>query len=334
MGVRVAALDLGSSSFRLVVADWVPGHGLVQHLRRRERLNLGMVVGREDRIPEAQVCAAVKAVTRLRHCAEEAGADRIVAVATSALRDARNREKVARRLAAAAGVPVRIISGDVEAALTFAALRAGLPLGEERVLGLDLGGGSLELAVGSGDRLEWTASLPLGASRLVGAVVRHDPVSAQERDRLAEYIDRLLAPLPGPGFWPEGCCAAGGTIKSLARLSAAHSGAGRGPRSLHGAWLPAEHVQRIGDRLLSMGPRERRRMAGMDRHRADILGAGAMVIAATLRHVGLTGVTVSEWGLREGVILEALALANIGGPWNGPLSAPRPEPVPVSLTAS
>ena len=141
--MRVAVLDLGSTSFRLVVADWVPTVGLVPHVQRRERLNLGMVVGRTGRIPEPYADAAVRAVAKLRRRAEAAGADRCVAVATSALRDARNREKVARRVAAAAGVPVRILSGDEEAALTYAAIRAALPLGDGPLLGIDLGGGSL-----------------------------------------------------------------------------------------------------------------------------------------------------------------------------------------------
>src|SRR6266481_4270233 len=104
--------------------------GLVPRVQRRKHLNLGMVVGREGRIPESYASTAVKAVTKLRRRTELSGTDRIVAVATSALRDAGNREKVARRLAAAAGVPVRILSGDEEAALTFRALQAGLQCAE------------------------------------------------------------------------------------------------------------------------------------------------------------------------------------------------------------
>jgi len=309
--VRVAVLDLGSTSFRLVVADWVPGNGLVPHVQRRERLNLGLVVGREGRIPEPHASAAAKAVAKLRRRAEAVGSDRIVAVATSALRDARNREKVARRLQAAAGTPVRILSGDEEAALTFAAMRAALPLGEGRVLGVDLGGGSLELAIGSGARLEWTASLELGASRLVGSFVRHDPLPDLERARLVSHVESTLRPLPSGDFWPSWCVAAGGTVKALARLLVASGGAA-GP--LNGVRLGAEHVEAISDRLLSMRRRERRRMPGMDRHRVDVLGPGALVIARLLRHLGLDGVTVSDWGLREGVILEALGLSTVDVP--------------------
>jgi exopolyphosphatase/guanosine-5'-triphosphate,3'-diphosphate pyrophosphatase len=264
-----------------------------------------MVVGREGRIPDPNASAAVKAVAKLRRRAELSGAERIVAVATSALRDARNREKVARRLAAAAGVPVRILSGDEEAALTFAAVRAGLPLGDQRLLGVDLGGGSLELAVGCGAHLEWTASLPLGASRMVGTFIRHDPVTVAERGRLESHIDTCLETLPGAGFWPPACVAAGGTLKALARLMIASGGAAGPVNGLH---LATDDVVALAELLLATGQRRRRRLPGMDRRRADVLGAGTLVVAALLRHLGLEGVTVSEWGLREGVILEAVEL--------------------------
>jgi exopolyphosphatase/guanosine-5'-triphosphate,3'-diphosphate pyrophosphatase len=304
--VRVAVLDLGSTSFRLVVADWDPSRGLVPYVQRRERLNLGLVVGREGRIPEPHASAAVKAVGKLRRHAELSGASPVVAVATSALRDAGNREKVARRLAAAAGVPVRILSGDEEAALTFVGVQAGLPLGEAPVLGVDLGGGSLELAVGTGSRLDWTSSLELGASRLVGRFIRQDPVSQAERTRLESHIEDALDTLeepPGGSFWPAACVAAGGTPKALARLMIA-SGAAAGP--VHGLHLRTGDVEALGELLLTSRRRRRRRLPGMDRYRVDVLGAGTLVVARLLRRLGLGGITVSEWGLREGVILEAV----------------------------
>lgn len=304
--MRVAVLDLGSTSFRLVVADWEPDTGLVPHVRRRERLNLGLVVGREGRIPEPHATAAVRAVAKLRRRAEVSGAMPVVAVATSALRDARNGEKVVRRIAAAAGVPVRILSGDEEAALTFDALQAGLPLGDRRVLGVDLGGGSLELAVGSGSDLEWTASLPLGASRLAGSFLRHDPPSGVERERLTAHVEAALRLVDLPEEQPSLCVAAGGTVKALARLLLA-SGDARGP--LNGLYLPADAVEDLSRRILSSGADHRRRMPGMDQHRADVLGAGTLVVAMLLRRFGYAGITVSEWGLREGVILEAVDLA-------------------------
>ena len=301
--MRVAVLDLGSTSFRLVVADWDPGRGLVPRIQRRKHLNLGMVVGREGRIPEPHASAAVKAVTKMRRRAELSGTDRIVAVATSALRDAANGEKVARRLAAAAGVPVRILSGDEEAALTFRAMQAGLPLPDGPVLGVDLGGGSLELAVGTGSRLDWTSSLELGASRLAGRFIRHDPATRSERARIEAHIEALMDTLPGDSIWPATCVAAGGTVKALARLMiASDAAAGR----VNGLDLAAVDVEALGQMLLVEGQRRRRRIPGMDGHRVDVLGAGTLVLASLLRRLGLGAITVSEWGLREGVILEAV----------------------------
>jgi exopolyphosphatase/guanosine-5'-triphosphate,3'-diphosphate pyrophosphatase len=224
-------------------------------------------------------------------------------VATSSLRDARNRDKLARRLEAAAGAPVRILSGDEEAALMFAALRAGVPLGDGRILGVDLGGGSLELAVGSGERLEWTASLELGAARLVGRFLHHDPPMAVERARMVSCVETALGSLPSGDFWPASCVAAGGTVKALARLLVA-SGDAAGP--LNGLWLGTDTIKELSNWLLGAGLRKRRRMPGMDRHRVDMLGAGGLVLASLLGRLGLEGMTVSEWGLREGVILEAL----------------------------
>src|SRR6266481_5862705 len=236
--------------------------GLVPRVQRRKHLNLGMVVGREGRIPESHASTAVKAVTKLRRRAELSGTDRIVAVATSALRDAGNGEKVARRLAAAAGVPVHILSGDAEAAHTIRALQAGLPLPDGPVLGVDLGGGSLELAVGTGTSLDT---------------------------------------LPGDSLWPAARVVAGGTVKALARLMIA-SGAAVGP--LHGLRLATVDIEALGELLLAEKQRRRCRSPGMDRHRVDVLGAGTLVLIRLLRRLDLGEVTVSEWGLREGVILE------------------------------
>jgi exopolyphosphatase/guanosine-5'-triphosphate,3'-diphosphate pyrophosphatase len=170
-------------------------------------------------------------------------------------------------------------------------------------VGVDLGGGSLELAVGTSSRLDWTSSLKLGASRLVGRFIRHDPVKQMERTRLESHIEDTMQALPAGSFWPAACVAAGGTPKALARLMIA-SGAAAGP--VHGLHVPTGDVEALGDLLLTSRRGRRSRMPGMDRHRVDVLGAGTLVVAGLLRRLGLDGITVSEWGLREGVILEAV----------------------------
>jgi exopolyphosphatase/guanosine-5'-triphosphate,3'-diphosphate pyrophosphatase len=207
-------------------------------------------------------------------------------------------------------------------------VQAGLPLREGPLLGVDLGGGSLELAVGTGSRLDWTSSLELGASRLVGRFVRHDPVTRNERARIEAHIETVLDTLPGDSFWPAACVAAGGTVKSLARLMIA-SGAAADP--LHGLQLATVDIEALGELLLVEGRRRRCRIPGMDRHRVDVLGAGTLVLARLLRRLDLAEVTVSEWGLREGVILEAAEQAQ-GVPAEAPLKAPdKGEPAPLKV---
>lgn len=193
--MRIAVLDLGSTSFRLVLVD-VDAKGAITHRsKRRAALNLGLVVGRRGEISEPHAAAAVETLIRFRAQAERSGAEQVIAVATSALRDASNREELADRFELAVGGPIRFLSGEEEAVLTFAALRAGLRLGGQTVFGLDLGGGSLELVVGEGASPVWVQSLPLGAARLTGMFVHHDPMRQRELDRVQIHLEENLRPM-------------------------------------------------------------------------------------------------------------------------------------------
>jgi exopolyphosphatase/guanosine-5'-triphosphate,3'-diphosphate pyrophosphatase len=309
--MKVAVLDLGSSSFRLIVAKPGPGGSIRTVLRKRAPLQLGRVVGSSGRIPQAEADLAVETVIRFRRLAERAGARRIITVATSALREAANREEMAARLEAAGGGPVRFLTGDEEAALTFAAMRASHSIGRKRVLGLDLGGGSLEIAVGNEKHLDWTGSFELGSSRLSGRYIRHDPPTQHERSRMAAGVLTVLQPLQPTvaALAPVQCIAAGGTVRALARLAAAER-MGEAPAQVGGAVLRVGRLNRLADTLFTLGRAERLAMAGMNRDRVDVLGAGAAVLASALTLFGFPHLTVSHWGLREGIIIQALGLAD------------------------
>jgi exopolyphosphatase/guanosine-5'-triphosphate,3'-diphosphate pyrophosphatase len=308
MGIRVAVMDLGSTSFRLVVAEADHQGRIVPLVRKRARLELGRAVGREGRIPKPDGAAAVETVARFRRRAERAGAEHIVPVATSALRDAANREKLARRLEEAAGEPVRFLSGDEEAALAFTAMRAGLGIGKAELLGADLGGGSLELAAGNRDRIRWTASLDLGACRLAGRFPIHPPMTEVARTCLGRHVEGVLRPLTSGRSrrWPSRCVASGGTAKAIARIAAARRGSAT--RSLHGLTLGAGELVAVCDRIISASPDKLRRMPGADPARTNVLGAGALVMERLVTTFNLKQVIISTWGLREGIILETLGL--------------------------
>jgi exopolyphosphatase / guanosine-5'-triphosphate,3'-diphosphate pyrophosphatase len=309
--MKVAVLDLGSSSFRLVVAKPGPGGSIRPVLRKRAPLHLGRVVGSAGAIPEPDAEVAVETVIRFRRLAEQAGAKSIITVATSALRDAANREALTARLEDAVGGPVRFLTGDEEAALTFAAMRAAHSIGRERVLGLDLGGGSLEIAVGNEKSLHWTGSFELGSSRLSGRFIRHDPPTQSERSRMAAHVLKVLRPLEADlaALRPIRCIAAGGSVKALARLSVAER-LGGAPVTVGGTILRVGRLNKLADTLLTLDHDERLAMTGMNPDRADVLGAGATVLASALTLFGFPHLTASDWGLREGIILQALDLAD------------------------
>jgi exopolyphosphatase/pppGpp-phosphohydrolase len=163
--VRVAAFDLGSNSFHLIVAEVVGAGNFEPITTEKEMLRLGDLVARQGRIPEDAAEAAVAAVRRFRQLADAAGATEIAACGTSALRRAANGAEVVDRIEAEAGVPVEMISGTREAELIFRAIRAGVLLEPAPALCFDLGGGSVEIMVGDAAGLQYAASDNLGSPR-------------------------------------------------------------------------------------------------------------------------------------------------------------------------
>ena len=192
--MRVAALDLGSNSLSLLVADVSETSDIRMVVREKVVLGLGAVVANEGSIPPDSIGDVVTAVTRFRAVIDAEAVDVVTVCATSAFRDAKNGTTVAHRVGKIIGSPVRIISGAEEAALVFRAVQASVLLDPSPAAGLDLGGGSLELTLGDHRGLRWSDSLALGAGRLTAELVRHDPLSRGDVRRLTERIEAMLAP--------------------------------------------------------------------------------------------------------------------------------------------
>jgi phosphohistidine phosphatase SixA len=306
--IRFAVLDLGSTSFHLLVADADPDGGIERVTRERVMLRLGSLIGEGGRVPEDVCERAVETARQLGATARAEGAELLLPVATAALRDAPNGRRLAERIGEALGAPTRVVSGIEEARLTFAAFRRRLDIGSRLALGLDLGGGSLELITGDARDVRWETTLPLGTTRLHAEFVRSDPMSRDEKRAIrARVLERLADYREAIGRWmPQPCIAAGGTIRALARLALADRG--RDPEAFHGLLLEADEIRDLSRRLVRSTQEERLRMPGMQRRRADLVPTGAVVLRSVVEELGLRGLTVSDWGLREGVILEALGL--------------------------
>ena len=305
--LRIAVLDLGSTSFHLLVADATAEGEIERVLSERVMLRLGSMLPERGRVPEEVARRAVDTARELAAIARREHADLLLPVATAALREAENGRAVAERIGAAVGVPTRIISGIEEARLTFSAFRRRLPIGSRLALGLDLGGGSLELITGDERDVRWETTLPLGTARLHAELVRSDPMSRDEKRAIrARVRERLGAHREAMKRWaPDPCIATGGTVRALARLALAE--ARRNPdASIQGLVIKADELRDLARRLVRSTQEERLRMPGMRRQRADLIPVGTEVLRSVVEELDLPGLTVSDWGLREGVILEAL----------------------------
>jgi exopolyphosphatase/guanosine-5'-triphosphate,3'-diphosphate pyrophosphatase len=307
--LRVAVLDLGSTSFHLMVADATPTGGIRRVLRERTMLRLGAALASRDRIPGKVARRAVEVASALARHAEHADAAQLLLVATAALRDARNGADLAARIGDAVGEPVRILSGEEEARLIFAAVRHRVALPPGRHLGLDLGGGSLELAVGDAFDVEWGTTLPLGVARLHGELGGSGPLGAKQERALRERVrQRLTRPAREVARRAPGdCVATGGTVSALARRIAARRSRWQ-TRAVGQVFVPRAELAELAEELAASTLEERLAMPGLSRSRADLLPVGAIILHEATLRLGVEGLTVSDWGLREGVILEALGL--------------------------
>jgi exopolyphosphatase/guanosine-5'-triphosphate,3'-diphosphate pyrophosphatase len=305
---RVAVFDLGSTSFHLLVCEASGEGSLRRVLRERIMLRLGSVVAKDGRIPPAVCERAVDAARQLRRVAVKARCDRWLAVGTAALRDAENGRSLARRLGTALDARVRILTGEEEARTIFAAMRRRLPRAATPVLGIDLGGGSLELVVGDDEAIRLERTLPLGAARLHAEHVRSDPMRPAEAAAVRERVERALA-RHADEIRRFGCAsflATGGTVGALAELTLARRESQPGA-STNGVVVTADELGELARELCRRTHTERLRMPGIQRRRADLLPAGALVLSALASALGLPSLTVCDWGLREGLVLEDLA---------------------------
>ncbi len=315
--MRCAVLDLGSNSFHLLVAD-ITGNAVHPVRRQREMLHLGRAIARHGKIPADLEVRATATVERLAELARRLGAEPMVAVGTEALRRPESRDLL-DRLSEAAGTPVTLLDGEEEARLSYLGARASVDVSEEPTLLFDLGGGSLEFAIGQGERTLWATSLPLGASRL-SAMLDPDPGDGDPDDppqpaaiaQLRAHVRETLAPALATisTHAPQSLLAVGGTVRALARHLATRTGRWL-PATVNQAPLPLETLREATEELLAVGSTARARIPGVKSRRADHLHVAAIILEEVIERLPDGDVRVSDWGLREGVLLHRFGRVRI-----------------------
>ncbi len=304
--MRLGVLDVGSNTVHLLVVDAHRGGHPTPTNSEKSQLRLAEHLDRHGRLTASGAGALVEAVHRAKAAAGRAGCDELLAFATSALRDAGNSAAVLERVRAETGVGLQMLPGEDEARYTFLAVRRWYGWSAGRLLVLDIGGGSLELAAGRDEDPDMAVSLPLGAGRLTRRWFSGDPPSHEETDALAAHLDAELEAVArqicSQGEF-ELAVGTSKTFRSLARLTgAAPSSAGlRTRRTLTDAGL--RQLVRFISRMAS---RDLAELEGVSAGRAHQLVAGALVAGAAMRALGVTELELCPWALREGVILRRL----------------------------
>jgi exopolyphosphatase/guanosine-5'-triphosphate,3'-diphosphate pyrophosphatase len=305
--VRIAALDLGSNSFHLLVVEARLDGSFVTLAREREMLRLGDIVARTGAIGEEATERAIEVIRRFRSIYEAQRADEVVALGTAALREATDGVRFVDRVQDETGVKIQVVDGVREAELIFTAVRSSVLIDPGPALAADLGGGSLELMVGDRSGLSLAASLRLGVGRLTAELVRSDPPSAADMYRLRERIREELAPVLDEALEakPRMLIGSSGTFVSIARM-AATARDGTVPTVMNQLSVSADDIAVIAKRVYACTAAERARLPGADAKRAELLPAGLAVLEELMSATSLSELTVSEWALREGIVLDVI----------------------------
>jgi exopolyphosphatase/guanosine-5'-triphosphate,3'-diphosphate pyrophosphatase len=304
--VRVAALDVGSNSFHLVVVEAWPD-GTVKLLdRAKEMVRLGESSLAEGVISRPAFDRGLRALRALAAVAERHHPIATIAVATSAVREASNGREFAAAALDACGISIRIIEGAEEARLIYLGARRALALQGRRVALFDVGGGSTEAVLGNEHHALFSSSLKLGVLRLRDGWMRSDPPSGDDTAIMAEWVQTVVRPtvqrFRNVGF--DFVALTSGSALTLARLT------GRPLAPIAGVerhLLELGALRKLEEKLSRMTTAERATLPGVDERRADTIVPGAVILRSILTTSGVTEALVCDAALREGVIADFLA---------------------------
>jgi exopolyphosphatase/guanosine-5'-triphosphate,3'-diphosphate pyrophosphatase len=304
--MRLGVLDVGSNTVHLLVVDAHRGGHPEPVRTHKSDLKLAELLQPDGSLGKDGTDRLVQACESARRAADEEGAEHLLAFATSAVRDATDGPAVLEAVRTWAEVDLLVLDGEDEARLTFLAVRRWFGWSAGRLLCLDIGGGSLEIAAGRDEEPEVALSLPLGAGRMTRERLAGDPPKPREVSALREHARGLLSvevPRVEAAGPPDRAVATSKTFRSLARLDGA-APYDKGPRVRR--MLSRAGLERTVDRLAGMTAEQRCDLPGVSASRAHQLLAGAVVAHEAMAAFGLDEVEICPWALREGIVLRRL----------------------------
>lgn len=304
--MRLGVLDVGSNTVHLLLVDAHQGSAPVPASKLKMPLRMAEHLSADGTVDESAIRQLIEFIREGQQLAEDMGATELMAFATSAIRDAPNGDEVLQRIRKLTGLQIDVLSGDDEARMTFLAVRRWFGWSTGRLLVVDIGGGSLELAAGADEAPDVAVSLPLGAGRMTRQFLVGDPPSDLEVRELRKFVRASIADVVGRikrVGEPRIAAATSKTLRQLARI------AGASPSS-EGIYvrrtLTREDLTTLTLKLAEMSSQERQSMPGVSQARSRQLLAGAIVADASMELLDLTELVICPWAMREGIILQRI----------------------------
>jgi exopolyphosphatase/guanosine-5'-triphosphate,3'-diphosphate pyrophosphatase len=309
---RIAAIDVGSNSVRLVVAEVLPsgGYRVLDEERENPRLAASLVA--TGQLSDAAVEATITALRRFLSIANGYGVGRISAIATSAVRDAENGPEFCQRVRRELDLDVEVISSDEEARLAFLSVQRAFDVSGREVAVADIGGGSTEIILASSGLVDQIYTTPLGAVRVAEKCDATGVSTPAQLEKLRKYVDRVLKRAVGkPPFVPSMFYGTGGTFTALASMIMAREGQAGQP--MWGFRVTGAQIRHLVTDLAQLTLEKRKKIAGLNPARADIIVSGLVIIERIMSQLHVNVVQVHTRGVRDGLLLEMVQAA-FGGP--------------------
>jgi exopolyphosphatase / guanosine-5'-triphosphate,3'-diphosphate pyrophosphatase len=302
--MRLAGVDIGTLTCRLLIADLQADGNLIEVRSMRRILRLGEGVELNKRLSTGAMDRALLCLKQWRKIIDVSLVEAVAAVATSAVRDATNRDEFLDRVKREAGFEVELISGEEEARRTMLGIRSGLPHGVTDVLALDIGGGSTEFILDRPGQPPIVRSIDIGVVRLCERLLQHDPPTGEEVRRAREWVAReTKAAAADMGHYQTATfVGTAGTITSLAAM--AQKLPTYEPARIHNYQLKLSTIQELEQTLLGCKKADRVGLPGLEKGREEVIAAGAIIIRRIMETLRMSAVLVSDLGLREGLLLD------------------------------
>ena len=303
--MRIAAIDIGTNSVHMIVVRIRPdlSFEMIDREKAMVRLGAGGLDGRAL-TPEA-MGAALQALSKFKRLAESHQVDEILAAATSATREAENGGEFLAEIERQTGIRPRVISGTEEARLIHLAAVYGVDVGSARAVVIDIGGGSVEITLGTGASVQLARSFKIGVIRLTERFVESDPLSGREERKLVKHItseiDRHCEQVTAIGF--DRVIGTSGTILSIGAV-ASTAARGTPPEELRNLRVAAKQIHRLRKEVTTLDLEERLAIPALDPRRADLVVAGTVLLDTILRRLGAEELTLCDLALREGLIID------------------------------